>query len=263
MANPGWVTVPRSLRDSPIWPVARKLTEVEFFLWMKFRANHTPKVVLHKGKLINICRGQFATSLDKLREATNGRSKGWIRRRLEIFTDVGLIKHEKSYQQFTMITICNYDDYENGDGSEPNAKPTPKPISEPTQYNNGNNVNKIYSAKPKKINKSAAEEREYDLKIQHIVDAVSDHLRLDCSRPQAGEILRAAGQENIGEALKAIQLSKGQLDDSGKFIGMVKYQLQRRGLWSESDQCEAKTITSRFNEKIKDKHGIEVSVSRR
>jgi hypothetical protein len=58
----GWIKLPRSVRDSPFWPKARKYTRLEALLDLRFQANYKPGKVEHGGRVIHIPANGLFTS---------------------------------------------------------------------------------------------------------------------------------------------------------------------------------------------------------
>jgi len=148
MSYQGWIKVPRSIMDSAIWPQNKEFSYFEFYIYLKMRANFNPTKAYWGGELVEIYRGQVATSVENLSKASK-RSSKWIRKRIKDFEKLGLIKHEKRHTHFTLLTICDYDSYEGLETAEGIHKGIPKGspegISDGIQYNNvkkGNNNGK-------------------------------------------------------------------------------------------------------------------------
>ena len=258
MIESGFIKIEKSLFTSALWPPVRKLTTIEFYMSLKKLATFIDGSITHRGRKIPTKRGQVVTSLDNLCQITR-RCKKWVRSRLELLENEGFIIIEKRYPFCTFITICNYDPC----GFEGSKEGTAKGTSKEKHYKNVKNVNNNYSGKPEKVKRQRKGSPEYQRKNELIRSTVNEQLGIDCSGSQAGEILNFAGNELIGDVLVAIRKSKGQLDDSGEFVGMVQYQLQTRGKWTDIDRAESKTITSGFNEETNKISGFNLIDSRR
>ena len=72
--------------------------------------NHKDNTLNWDGMPAAVKRGQMVTSIGKLANYCN-RSKEWIRRRLDLFEEKGMIKRESRAHKYTIITICNFDRY--------------------------------------------------------------------------------------------------------------------------------------------------------
>lgn len=132
----GWISLNRSIRDHWLYLEKRKFSYYEAWLDILMDANHVENKILMSGELIQINRGQFITSIRKL-----GERWGWSRTKVKSFLD--LLESDsmvivKSDTKKTLITVVNYDNYQNMDISKRHRSDTEK-----HQKDTNNNVNKI------------------------------------------------------------------------------------------------------------------------
>lgn len=107
----GWICLHRKIMQSMIWP-RNEFTPFEFWVYLLIRTSYTDHQILNSGQLWQIKRGQVLTSWERLC-ADSGRSRGWLKRRISEFVKLGMIKHENQSNHFSLITICNFDKYNN------------------------------------------------------------------------------------------------------------------------------------------------------
>lgn len=144
----GWYIMHRGWMDS-FKP--EPFTEREAFLWSIERAAIKAHDQWFNGQRIAVARGEFATSLRQMAEAFQ-----WSVKRIRGFMDrMGKAQKwaqrqaHQGAQSPTIITVCNYDFYQNPEGSEGAAEGTVEGTrgaqqghSKGTQQNKGNKGNK-------------------------------------------------------------------------------------------------------------------------
>ena len=109
----GWIKLHRSITD---WEWFADAETLKLFLYLLLTANYEEK----KWKGITIQRGQLVTSLPVLASSLNMSVKK-IRVRLKRLADSGTIITEWT-NKYSVITICNYDSYQDGEDTEGQAK---------------------------------------------------------------------------------------------------------------------------------------------
>ena len=112
----GFVKIYRSMLD---WEWFNDSNTVHLFLYLLLKANHREK----DWRGIAIKRGQLLTSINKLKNATH-QSVQQTRTSLQKLKIAGVITIH-STSQYSIISICNYDKYQNDN------KQTHKPINKP------------------------------------------------------------------------------------------------------------------------------------
>ena len=130
-----------------IW---RKLLETSFYkdsyavhlaIHLILKANHEPKEFIHSRKKEYLERGQLLTGRKKLAYET-GINESTIRHKLELFLNIGFLTIKKT-NKFSIITICNYSEYQDtklkidqhNDQQKTNKRP-----SEDQQKTTNNNI---------------------------------------------------------------------------------------------------------------------------
>ena len=118
MANNGWVKLHRSITDHWVWDC--EFSYAQAWIDLLIFANHAEKKLTIKGQLITIERGQQARS-----EVTLSKSWKWsrnkVRRFLKNLENDGMIS-QKTTHLTSIITICNYDDFQSSDTADGTAK---------------------------------------------------------------------------------------------------------------------------------------------
>ncbi|WP_288935089.1 hypothetical protein [uncultured Sphingomonas sp.] len=107
MSEGGYIHVHRRLLGHPAF---RNDGEAMGFAWMCLRASWQPVRVRYKGMAVRLERGQLAVSVRDLAEALD-RPKGWVERLLARLKSETMIQTH-SETGVTVITICNYDDFQ-------------------------------------------------------------------------------------------------------------------------------------------------------
>jgi len=110
MANVGWIGLHRKITEHWIFPHLRKFTEFEAWIYLLLHASFADSKVKDGNQLIFVKRGELLTSEQKL-----GYLWLWdrdkVRKFLKLLQTDGMIS-KNSNQKFTIITICNYDSYQ-------------------------------------------------------------------------------------------------------------------------------------------------------
>lgn len=152
MADKGWVAIHRSIRDHWIYQEKRVFSKYEAWLDLVMDANHKQNKFVFDGKLVEVERGQKITSIRQLSERWR-----WSRTKVTDFLTLlekdGMLVR-KSDSKKTVITIVNYDIYQNQDNKKSHSSDTEKPQkstnnNDKTMINNDNNKD-ITSGKRKK-----------------------------------------------------------------------------------------------------------------
>jgi uncharacterized phage protein (TIGR02220 family) len=134
MAKIGWVSVNRKVMENWLWkykPFAYGQAWIDILL----ECNHQEQKQMIKGQLINTKRGQSSNSM-----VTWARRWGWTRDRVKTFLDLletdGMI-HTKANNTTTIVTVLNYNTYQDS----PTAEPPPNPTAHPQRIHTNNNSN--------------------------------------------------------------------------------------------------------------------------
>lgn len=165
----GWISLHRSIQNHWLFQEERKFSKFEAWIDLILIANHKDGKVMHDGQLITVKRGQKLTSLRKL-----GNQWNWsitkVDKFLNILHDDGMIVLKKDTKK-TLVTIVNYDVYQNEDiekrqrnDTEKNQKENRKD-SEKKQKETNNNVNNV-----NKVNNDNNPQSVSDEDFKRIVD---------------------------------------------------------------------------------------------
>lgn len=105
----GWITIEREITDHWIWK-KEPFTKGQAWLDLLLHANHKPTRILIKGKVLKLDRGEQGRS-----EVTLANRWKWSRNKVRRF--LNLLKTEqmieqRTEQQTSVISICNYSKYQ-------------------------------------------------------------------------------------------------------------------------------------------------------
>lgn len=144
----GWIKLYRKLLDSNIW-IEKPFSRGQAWVDLIMLANHKPGYVRVAGTRVDLKRGDVGWSQVKLCERW-GWSRGKVRRFLdELETDGNIV--QTTVQRFSVITICNYSQYQDRDTTDGTDDNTPDgQETDRRRYNNKNeknNKNNIYDDK--------------------------------------------------------------------------------------------------------------------
>ena len=102
----GWLSLHRRFLE---WEWFGKPEMVQLFIYLLLSANHTDG----KWRGVEVKRGQLITSLERMSAATS-LSQRVVRTCVNRLKSTGEITTE-STNQFTIVTICNYDKYQDSE----------------------------------------------------------------------------------------------------------------------------------------------------
>ena len=108
MIDNGFVFVYRSLMDKGYY---QKSDYVHLWVHLLFRANHKTRRILLNNQEIEVKRGQFVTSRQKLADET-GINSSKVERILKCFKIEQQIE-QQSFSAFRLITVIKYDEFQN------------------------------------------------------------------------------------------------------------------------------------------------------
>lgn len=148
----GWIKLHRKINDNPILKKGKTYSNFEAFIWLLLRVNYDNAKVIIGGEIYRLKQGQMITSKKKLMLVFN-----WGNSRLNTF--LNLLEKDKmiefkSNSKLTMITICNYMDYQDSK-SETNIKQIPNKYQTNTNKKNIKKNKRIYKEEDfiKQVNK--------------------------------------------------------------------------------------------------------------
>ena len=106
--NTGWIKISREITEHWLWSDAERL---KWWLDLLFMANWDDRKVMHDTHLFTLKRGQMIASVSFLAERWN-KSNPTIIKFLKLLEDEDMICRQTLYRQTPIITICNYDKYQ-------------------------------------------------------------------------------------------------------------------------------------------------------
>lgn len=139
----GWIKIYRDITKHWIFQDAEKF---KWWIDLLVMASHEDYKVLSGDSLISLKRGQLSVSLSFL-SSRWGRSKEKVLNFLRLLESDNMIKRN-SDRKSTIITICNYESYQDVSDQCPTANPTDvRPMSDqcPTEYKNVEECKEIYN----------------------------------------------------------------------------------------------------------------------
>jgi hypothetical protein len=105
----GWAKIYRSLADHELW-LAEPFTYGQAWVDIFLNANHAPGSFMVKRQRVSLERGQLGWSEITMTERWKW-SRGKVRRFLKRLSSDGMIEQQAGHLT-SVITICNYDDYQ-------------------------------------------------------------------------------------------------------------------------------------------------------
>lgn len=143
----GWISLHRSIQNHWLYEEDRKFSKFEAWIDLLLMVNHKDNKTIMDGKLFTVKRGQRITSLRKLGERWT-----WSLTKVDSF--LKLLEKDKMIvlkkdTKKTLITIVNYEVYQNEDIEKRHRKDSEKTEkeqrkdTEKTEKETNNNVNKV------------------------------------------------------------------------------------------------------------------------
>lgn len=121
MSDAGYVRIYRSLLGHPAF---RNDAEALAFAWMVIRAQWRPTRVRYKDRIIQLHRGQLAISVRDMANALD-RDKAWVERLWKRLKSETMLE-TASATGVSVVTICNYDDYQGDRDTDEAVRETPR-----------------------------------------------------------------------------------------------------------------------------------------
>ncbi|HDM8819539.1 TPA: DnaD domain-containing protein [Staphylococcus aureus] len=135
----GWISIDRSIQNHWLFKEKRTFSKFEAWIYLLMEANHSKAKVPIGNQIVTVERGQRLTSILTLSDLFN-----WSRFKVKTFLDLlesdGMLE-VKTTSKYTLITIVNYDFYQNEQGRNQHQNDI-KPTSKQHQTNTNNNDNK-------------------------------------------------------------------------------------------------------------------------
>lgn len=149
MANTGWIKVYREIENH--W-ISKDLRKLGWWVYLIYSATYEDKKVLVGNRLIELKRGQQVVSLSSLEERFEV-TRPTVVNFLRLLEEDGMVLRD-TYQKVTILTICNYDDYQGLSTSKvtndftdslPMTLPIRYPTKEEKETKNINNTNSAHT----------------------------------------------------------------------------------------------------------------------
>lgn len=115
--NDGWVSLHRKLLDNPIFKNPEAL---QLFIYSLLRANYKPREILMNHQVVFLDRGQFLFGLNQASKDLKMSIKK-LRNRSKILEKLGIWARRRA-SKFSIITVCNYDYYQNPENAKGHDK---------------------------------------------------------------------------------------------------------------------------------------------
>lgn len=113
----GWIKIHRKIMDNPLY-LSEPFTRMQAWIDLLLLANHKEGFFYVRGNKVVVGRGQVGTSSRTLASRWQW-SRGKVERFLKDLENDNQIEPQKN-NVITLISICNYDDYQN---TEPQTEP--------------------------------------------------------------------------------------------------------------------------------------------
>ena len=151
MSEKRWIKLYKGIMESAVWSDALRL---KAWIHILLSANYKDKEWFKGGQIVKIRRGQFVTSMRKLSIEWKC-SRETVRRILEQFTELHMIRHEVVPGKYTIITVVKYEDFQSSknvycDTDEATDQSTDKATDQSTDLTRHKNNKKYKNKKNKK-----------------------------------------------------------------------------------------------------------------
>lgn len=146
----GWIKLNRQLLDNPLWS-AEPFSKGQAWVDLLMLANHKPGKFMKKGQVVEVGRGQLALSVTSLVERW-GWSKNKVLRFLNVLESESMVKRHANHLT-TIITICNYSSFQDGETPDETPNGTPDETPSGTSGETQTRSKEVKNAKNKPIAK--------------------------------------------------------------------------------------------------------------
>ena len=231
-ASQGWICLHRQIKSHWLWPdvKGRRYSKFEAWIYLILSANHQARKVDIGSKFIVVERGQLLTSQVALAKKWKWHRETVLQFLYQLKADemLGIETSNHTSTGYTLLTICNYDKYQNIEGRASDIQSDIQSSTQPTSNrhptdtnNNGNNKNNkntrisasitnsgngaselnleesfevFYKAYPKKRSKGQAEKTWKKIKptpelFKTILDAIAHAKRSEQWRKNNGQYI--------------------------------------------------------------------------
>ena len=141
--NKGWVRLYRQIEDNPLW-FAEPFTRAQAWIDLILLANHTDGILVIRGNVVTIKRGQIGWSQEKLAERWRW-SRGKLKRFIKYLEMIQQIEQQQCHA-VTLLTIKNYCKYQSDDTTDSTTDSTTdghQTVQQTDTNKNVNNVNNV------------------------------------------------------------------------------------------------------------------------
>lgn len=139
----GWISIHRKIQSHWLYEENRKFSKFEAWIDLLLLANHQDRKILLGNQLVDVKRGSFITSDLKLMNRWSW-SKTKVRKFLSVLEKDEMITRNPDKKK-TIITICNYNDYQKLKTTENPEKDLQETTAEPEEDTNNNDDNDLSS----------------------------------------------------------------------------------------------------------------------
>lgn len=142
----GYIKLYRKIKENKYWLEPRRFSKLEAWIDLLLRASFKEKALIVGDIILSLKAGQFITSQIRLAEAW-----GWNRETVNKYLKRLKVDKQIDYKtsnKFTLITISNWDTYQNPDKEKPATEPTAKPAT--AQHQGNTKINTINNEKNEK-----------------------------------------------------------------------------------------------------------------
>ncbi|PKF29017.1 DNA replication protein DnaD [Macrococcoides caseolyticum] len=224
----GWISLHRSIEKHWLYEEERKFSRFEAWVDLLLMVNHSDNKTMIDGKLVTVKRGQRITSLRKLGDRWN-----WSLTKVDAF--LKLLEEDKMIvlkkdTKKTLVTIVNYDIYQNNDLEKRHRKDSEKTVKEHRK-----DSEKTVKEHRKDSEKTVKEHRKDSEKTQkktnnNVNKENNDNKVISSSNNDNFKTVVNAYQDNIEQNPAPVTFQKIQQDftDYGKDIMM--YAIEKSAL---------------------------------
>lgn len=122
MSERGYYAISRGFLENPMFK-PEPFTEREAFQWLIQEASYDSRKYRIGSRCFDLHRGQLVSAIEYMRKAWRWKTKSRVHRILKRWESCGAIS-QKPERDATIITLCNYDEYQPGQNAERNARGT-------------------------------------------------------------------------------------------------------------------------------------------
>lgn len=108
----GFIKLFREIQENDLWLCDDPFSVRDAFIDLMLMANYETKKTLYRGQYLTIRRGQVYTSIRKLSERWHW-SRSKVERYLAVLEDMGMVKNTHETHYGTLLTIVNYEKFQN------------------------------------------------------------------------------------------------------------------------------------------------------